>query len=102
VGQTDSTMRRYRISAHATGVACRHTFASQPERQALSDLQSSQRQASRDLKGRRIEIDFINGLVAAKGAEVGIPAPTHAAITRLVRQVERGEIDADPRNVETL
>jgi 2-dehydropantoate 2-reductase len=54
------------------------------------------------LKGRRTEIDFINGLVAAKGEEVGIPAPTHAAITRLVRQVERGEIEAHPRNVETL
>jgi len=54
------------------------------------------------LKGRRTEIDFINGLVAAKGEEVGIPAPTHAAITRLVRQVERGEIDAHPRNIDKL
>ena len=54
------------------------------------------------LQGRRTEIDFINGLVASKGEAVGIPAPTHAAITRLVRQVERGEIDAQPRKVETL
>ena len=54
------------------------------------------------LKGRRTEIDFINGLVAAKGEEVGIPAPTHTAITQLVRQVERGEIEAHPRNVEAL
>jgi len=29
------------------------------------------------LKGRRTEIDFINGLIAGKGAEVGCPAPTH-------------------------
>jgi len=29
------------------------------------------------LKGRRTEIDFINGLIAAKGAEVGVPASTH-------------------------
>jgi 2-dehydropantoate 2-reductase len=54
------------------------------------------------LKGRRTEIDFLNGLVAAKGEEVGIPAPTHAALTQLVRQVERGELDAHPRNVEML
>jgi 2-dehydropantoate 2-reductase len=54
------------------------------------------------VKGRRTEIDFINGLVATKGEEVGIPAPTHTALTQLVRQVERGEIDAHPRNVETL
>jgi 2-dehydropantoate 2-reductase len=54
------------------------------------------------LKGRRTEIDFINGLVAAKGEEVGIPAPTHAALTHMVKQVERGEMDAHPRNLETL
>jgi hypothetical protein len=40
--------------------------------------------------------------VAAKGAEVGIPAPTHAALTEVVKRVERGEIEAHTRNVETL
>jgi Enoyl-(Acyl carrier protein) reductase len=40
VGQTDSTMRRYRISAHATGVACRHTFAFQPVGITLSQISS--------------------------------------------------------------
>jgi len=54
------------------------------------------------LKGRRTEIDFLNGLVAAKGEEVGIPAPTHAALTEVVKRVERGEIEAHPRNVEKL
>ena len=54
------------------------------------------------LKGRRTEIDFINGLIVAKGEEVGIPAPTHAALTQLVKRVERGEIEAHPRNIETL
>jgi len=54
------------------------------------------------LKGRRTEIDFINGLVAEKGEEVGIPAPTHASLTRMVKRVERGEIAAHPRNIEAL
>src|SRR6266705_2929349 len=54
------------------------------------------------LKGRRTEIEFLNGMVAAKGAEVGIPAPTHAALTEVVKRVERGEIEAHPRNVEKL
>jgi 2-dehydropantoate 2-reductase len=53
-------------------------------------------------QGRRTKIDFLNGLVAAKGAEVGIPAPTHAALTEVVKRGERGEIEAHPRNVETL
>ncbi len=47
-------------------------------------------------------IDFINGFIAQKGEEVGIPAPTNAALTELVRRVERGEIEAHPRNIETI
>lgn len=54
------------------------------------------------VKGRRTEIDYINGLVAAKGEEVGIPAPTHAALTEVVKRVERGEIEPSPDNVANL
>ena len=75
--------------------AGRNTSNDWPERRHSSTGQDIR-------KGRRTEIDFINGLVAAKGEEVGIPAPTHAALTQVVRQVERGEIEAHPRNVEKL
>jgi len=54
------------------------------------------------VKGRRTEIEFINGLVAAKGQEVGVPAPTHVAITDLVKRVERGEIDPSPDTIANL
>jgi 2-dehydropantoate 2-reductase len=54
------------------------------------------------VKGRRTEIDFINGLVAAKGEEVGVPAPTHAALTALVKRVERGELEPSPDNIANL
>ena len=37
-----------------------------------------------------------------RGEEVGIPAPTHATLTEVVKRVERGEIETHPRNVETL
>jgi 2-dehydropantoate 2-reductase len=47
-------------------------------------------------KGRRTEIDFINGLVAAKGDETGIPTPTHRALVEVLKQVERGEVEPDP------
>ena len=50
-------------------------------------------------KGRRTEIEFINGYIAAKGAEAGVPAPTHAMLTEVVKRVERGEIAPDPANV---
>jgi 2-dehydropantoate 2-reductase len=54
------------------------------------------------VKGRRTEIDYINGLVATKGEEVGVPAPTHAALTEVVKRVERGEIEPSPDNVVNL
>jgi 2-dehydropantoate 2-reductase len=44
------------------------------------------------LKGRRTEIDFINGLVVAKAAELGIAVPANAGIVEAVKRVERGEV----------
>jgi 2-dehydropantoate 2-reductase len=54
------------------------------------------------VKGRRTDIDFMNGLVAAKGDEVGIPAPTHAALAAVVKRVERGEIDPSPDAIANI
>jgi 2-dehydropantoate 2-reductase len=51
------------------------------------------------LKGRRTEIDFINGVIAAKGIEVGCPAPTHFKLIEAVKQVEHGRIAAKPGNL---
>lgn len=48
------------------------------------------------LKGRRTEIDAMNGAIAFKGAEVGVPAPSHAKLTEIVTRVERGEVQASP------
>jgi 2-dehydropantoate 2-reductase len=50
-------------------------------------------------KGRRTEIEFMNGLVAEKGTEARVPAPTNARLTEVVKQVERGELPARPENV---
>jgi 2-dehydropantoate 2-reductase len=65
---------------------------------ARSDLQRPS-MAQDMAKGRRTEIEFMNGYIAEKGAEVGVPAPTHAMLTDVVKRVERGEIAADPANV---
>jgi 2-dehydropantoate 2-reductase len=50
-------------------------------------------------KGRRTETDFINGYVAAKGVEIGVPALTHAKMNEVVRRVERGELRPVADNV---
>jgi len=50
-------------------------------------------------KRRRTEIEFMNGFIAEKGAEAGVPAPTNARLTEVVKQVEHGELPARPENV---
>jgi 2-dehydropantoate 2-reductase len=50
-------------------------------------------------KGRRTEVEFMNGYVAARGADTGVPTPTHATMATLVEQVERGEIIQAPANL---
>ena len=51
------------------------------------------------LKGRRTEIDAMNGLIARKGEEVGIPAPSHAKLAEIVTRVERGELKPSPSHL---
>ena len=48
------------------------------------------------MKGRRTEIEEMNGFILAKGAEIGHPAPAHRALVNAVRRVERGEVPAAP------
>ncbi len=54
------------------------------------------------VKGRRTEIEFMNGLVVEKGKEVGIPTPANAVLTNLVKRVERGELTPDKSNITGL
>jgi 2-dehydropantoate 2-reductase len=42
------------------------------------------------LKGRRTEVDYFNGYVAAEAARCGVPAPTHAALAAALRRMEGG------------
>lgn len=65
---------------------------------ARSDLQRPS-MAQDIAKGRRTEIDFMNGFIAERAAEAGIPAPTHGALTAIVRKVERGALAARPENL---
>ncbi|WP_135465677.1 ketopantoate reductase family protein [Crenalkalicoccus roseus] len=50
-------------------------------------------------KGRRTEIDFLNGHIVREGARAGLPAPANAALVEAVKRVERGEVEARPENV---
>jgi 2-dehydropantoate 2-reductase len=53
-------------------------------------------------KGRRTEIDFLNGFVVREGEKVGVSCGANAALTGIVKRVERGELKADPRHITEL
>jgi 2-dehydropantoate 2-reductase len=54
------------------------------------------------VKGRRTEIEFMNGLVVREGEKLGIACRANAALTDLVQRVERGELKPDPRHITEL
>jgi len=54
------------------------------------------------VKGRRTEIEFLNGFVVREGAEVGIPARANERLVDIVKRVERGELKQDPRHITEL
>jgi 2-dehydropantoate 2-reductase len=54
------------------------------------------------VKGRRTEIQFLNGFVVRKGEEVEIPAAANKILTDIVTRVERGELQPDPRHIVDL
>ena len=53
-------------------------------------------------KGRRTEIEFLNGYVVREGEKVGIAARANAVLTDIVKRVEKGDLKPDPRHIEEL
>jgi 2-dehydropantoate 2-reductase len=43
-------------------------------------------------KGRRTEIESMNGFIASRGKEIGVPAPVNQGVTDLVVRIERGQL----------
>jgi 2-dehydropantoate 2-reductase len=54
------------------------------------------------MKGRRSEVDQINGLVVDERARLGGSAPANAATVRLAHEIEDGERTAGPDNLDEL
>jgi len=44
------------------------------------------------VKGRRTETEFINGLVARRGVEVGIDVTLHQRVNEVIKRIEKGEL----------
>ena len=54
------------------------------------------------MRGRRTEIDYLNGYVVAEGKKVGIPTPINEAVVELYRRHGIGTLRPDPKNLEPL
>ena len=53
-------------------------------------------------KGRRNEIDYLNGLVVNKGNEAGVATETSQAIVNLIHTIEQGQAKPNPDAVAQL
>ena len=53
-------------------------------------------------RGRKTEIDYINGYVARLGRESGVPVNVNTAITELVHKIEQAQIRPSPERMNDL
>ena len=54
------------------------------------------------MKGRRTEIDYLNGYVATRGKAADVPTPVNEALTGLIKRMEKGELRPDISNMKHL
>lgn len=54
------------------------------------------------LRGHRPETDFINGYIARKGREVGVPTPVNEGLVLMVRELEEGTRAIGAENIREL
>ncbi len=91
------------LAAANDGGAVRSEIEAEMEASAAKRAETMRPSMGQDiLKGRRTEIDYINGLVAEKGAEFGIPTPVNLAMVDAVKRVEHGRFDASLDNVRDI
>ena len=89
----------------ADGLSATMLMAPVDKRQAILKAGGGEHRPSMGqdmVKGRRTEIEFLNGLIVRKGEEIGIPTPANAALVDIVKRVERGELQADPKHILDL
>jgi 2-dehydropantoate 2-reductase len=53
-------------------------------------------------KGKKTEIDIMNGYLAAKGLELGVPTPVNSWMTETIREIEDGKRPISRKNIWDL
>ena len=99
-GKTAAEWLDYRADTRAASAAPApsagaHSGPTYPSSWAASTLQDI-------IKGRRSEVDYLNGYVSKRGREVGVETPVNDAIVRVLKQVDEHAIQPDPANVDRV
>ena len=53
-------------------------------------------------KGRKTEVDYLNGYVVEKGKQVGVPTPTNEAVIEITKHVEAGDLEPSLSNLALI
>ena len=53
-------------------------------------------------KGRKTEVEFMNGFISRMGREIGVPTPVNDAVVSVVKEIDDGVAVADPSNVDRV
>jgi 2-dehydropantoate 2-reductase len=51
-------------------------------------------------KGRKTEVDFVNGYVVRKGKEVGVKTPANELVTSVIKRIEEGKLKPGLDNIK--
>jgi 2-dehydropantoate 2-reductase len=54
------------------------------------------------MRGRRTEIEELNGFVVAEGKRLGVPTPFNEAVVREVKRHAVGTLEPDPKNLDPI
>ena len=53
-------------------------------------------------KGRKTEVDYLNGYIVRRAKEIDMQVPANETMSTLIKKVERGELASDASNLELL
>ena len=71
--------------------------------EASKALRESRPSLAQDvMKGRKTEVDMLNGYVARKGAEVGVATPLNQAVLKVTKRLESGELQPSISNLKHI
>ena len=54
------------------------------------------------MRGRRTEVQYLNGYVSEQGRQVGVPTPFNDKVVELITRVPPGTLKPDPKNLDPL